>query len=124
MAKSNLSQHEQLLKTLEKSIREICEKQNEVFATVNRMMMLYESLDKGEQHNALHQTSSLMEMIRNKTMLLFVIADDLRTTRLNFEKENTEKDSVGQQVRTWWKKWWFMIVSMAYVPVSMLEWVY
>ena len=105
MAKSNLSQHEQLLKTLEKSIREICEKQNEVFATVNRMMMLYESLDKGEQHNALHQTSSLMEMIRNKTMLLFVIADDLRTTRLNFEKENTEKDSVGQQVRTWWKKW-------------------
>ena len=123
MAKSNLSQHEQLLKTLEKSIREICEKQNEVFATVNRMMS-YESLDKGEQQNALYQTSSLMEMIRNKTMLLFVIADDLRTTRLNFEKENTDKDSVGQQVRTWWKKWWFMIVSMAYVPVSMLEWVY
>jgi len=67
MAKSNLSQHEQLIKTLEKSIREISEKQNEVDDT-------------------LHQAWVLSNTVRNMTMQLFVMADDLRSTRLDFEK--------------------------------------
>jgi ABC-type transporter Mla subunit MlaD len=67
MAKSNLSQHEQLLKALEKSIREISEKQNEVDDT-------------------LHQAWALSNTVRNMTMQLFVMADDLRSTRLDFEK--------------------------------------
>ena len=86
MANTNLAQHEQLLKLLEKSIREISERQNDVYDTF-------------------HKTLNVFNATRNETMRLFVVADDLRTTRLNFEKENTEKDSVGQQVRTWWKKW-------------------
>ena len=70
MAKSNLSQHEQLLKALEKSIREISEKQNEVDDT-------------------LHQVWALSNTVRNMTMQLFVMADDLRSTRLAFEKKES-----------------------------------
>jgi hypothetical protein len=70
MAKSNLSQHEQLIKTLEKSIREISEKQNEVDDT-------------------LHQAWVLSNTVRNMTMQLFVMADDLRSTRLEFEKQES-----------------------------------
>jgi ABC-type transporter Mla subunit MlaD len=76
MAKSNLSQHEQLLKTLEKSIREISEKQNEVDDTI-------------------HQAWALSNTVRNMTMQLFVMADDLRSTRLDFEKETSVKDSTS-----------------------------
>lgn len=67
MAKSNLSQHEQLLKTLEKSIREISEKQNEV-------------------DDIIHQAWALSNTVRNMTIHLFVMTDDLRSTRLDFEK--------------------------------------
>ena len=67
MAVQNLAQHEQLLKLLEKSIREICEKQNEV-------------------EDAQNQAWHLLNKARNMTMQLFVVADDLRTTRLDFEK--------------------------------------
>ena len=67
MAKSNLAQHELHLKLLEKSIREISEKQNEV---------------EDAQNKAWH----LLNKSRNMTMQLFVIADDLRATRLDFEK--------------------------------------
>ena len=70
MAKSNLSQHEQLLKALEKSIREISEKQNEVDDT-------------------LHQVWALSNTVRNMTMQLFVMTDDLRSTRLEFEKKES-----------------------------------
>ena len=70
MAKSNLSQHEQLIKTLEKSIREISEKQNEVDDT-------------------LHQAWVLSNTVRNMTMQLFVMTDDLRSTRLEFEKQES-----------------------------------
>jgi len=76
MAKSNLSQHEQLLKSLEKSIREICQMQNEVDDT-------------------LHQAWVLSNTVRNMTLQLFVVADDLRAIRLDFEKENSVKDSTG-----------------------------
>jgi len=76
MAKSNLSQHEQLLKSLEKSIREICQMQNDVDDT-------------------LHQAWVLSNTVRNMTLQLFVVADDLRATRLDFEKENSVKDSIG-----------------------------
>ena len=68
MAKSNLAQHELHLKALEKSIREISEKQNEV---------------EDAQNKAWH----LLNKARNMTMQLFVIADDVRDTRLQFEKE-------------------------------------
>lgn len=56
------------LKALEKSIREISEKQNEV---------------EDAQNKAWH----LLNKARNMTMQLFVIADDVRATRLEFEKE-------------------------------------
>ena len=71
MAAKNLAQHEQLLKSLEKSIREISEKQNEV---------------EDAQNKAWH----LLNKARNMTMQLFVIADDLRATRLEFEKKHVE----------------------------------
>lgn len=70
-AVKNLAQHEQLLKALEKSIREISEKQNEV---------------EDAQNKAWH----LLNKARNMTMQLFVIADDLRTSRLEFEKQSQE----------------------------------
>ena len=72
MAKSNLSQHEQLLKTLEKSIREISEKQNEVDDTI-------------------HQAWALSNTVRNMTMQLFVVADNVRATRLDLEKTLQQK---------------------------------
>jgi hypothetical protein len=71
MAKSNVAQHEQHLKLLEKSIREISEKQNEV---------------EDAQNKAWH----LLNKARNMTMQLFVIADDLRTSRLEFEKNSQD----------------------------------
>ena len=67
MASKNLSQHEQNLKLLEKSIREICQMQNEVYDTF-------------------YQTLNTFNAIRDMTMKLFVVADDLRITRLAFEK--------------------------------------
>ena len=67
MASKNLSQHEQNLKLLEKSIREICQMQNEVYDTF-------------------YQTLNTFNTTRDMTMKLFVVADDLRTTRLAFEK--------------------------------------
>jgi hypothetical protein len=67
MASKNLAQHEQLLKLLEKSIREICQMQNEVY-------------------DAFYQTLNTFNTTRDMTMKLFVVADDLRTTRLAFEK--------------------------------------
>ena len=68
MAKSNLAQHELHLKLLEKSIREINEKQNEV---------------EDAQNKAWH----LLNNARNMTMQLFVITDDVRATRFEFEKD-------------------------------------
>jgi hypothetical protein len=68
MAKSNVAQHEQHLKLLEKSIREINEKQNEV---------------EDAQNKAWH----LLNKARNMTMQLFVITDDVRATRFEFEKD-------------------------------------
>ena len=67
MASKNLSQHEQNLKLLEKSIREICQMQNEVYDTF-------------------YQTLNTFNTTRDMTMKLFVVADDLRITRLAFEK--------------------------------------
>jgi hypothetical protein len=60
MASKNLAQHEQNLKLLESSIREICDHQK--------------------------QMDHLVRESWTKTMQLFVVADDLRTTRLAFEK--------------------------------------
>ena len=67
MASKNLSQHEQNLKLLEKSIREICQIQNDVYDTF-------------------YQTLNTFNTARDMTMRLFVVADDLRSTRLALEK--------------------------------------
>jgi len=67
MAMANLAQHEQHLKLLEKSIREIC-----------------------DDHK---QMSELVHQSWTKSMQLFVMTDHLRSTRLAFEKKNSVKDS-------------------------------
>jgi len=67
MSKANLVQHEQHLKLLEKSIREIC-----------------------DDHK---QMSELVHQSWTKSMQLFVMTDDLRSTRLEFDKANSVKDS-------------------------------
>ncbi len=61
MAVKNVSQHEQQLKRLESSIREIC-----------------------DDHKKL---SDLVHESWTKSMQLFVMTDDLRTSRLEFEKD-------------------------------------
>lgn len=71
MAKTTLSQHEQHLKLLEKSIREICDKHKEINDTIN-------------------QSWNRVNESWNMTMKLFMIADDLRATRLDFEKNSQE----------------------------------
>jgi hypothetical protein len=71
MAVKNLAQHEQNLKLLEKSIREICQMQNEVYDTF-------------------YQTLNTFNTTRNMSMQLFVIADDLRTSRLALDKAGSE----------------------------------
>jgi hypothetical protein len=63
MAKTNLAQHEQYLKNLETSIREICD-------------------DHKQMYELVHQSWT-------KSMQLFVITDDLRSTRLEFEKKES-----------------------------------
>jgi len=67
MAKTNLVQHEQRLKHLEKSIREICD-------------------DHKQMYELVHESWT-------KAMQLFLVTDNLRATRLEFEKENPSKDS-------------------------------
>ena len=64
MAKTNLSQHEQYLKSLEKSLKEICDKHKQVYGLI-------------------HESWTL-------TMEQFVVADHLRATRLEFEKDSQE----------------------------------
>jgi hypothetical protein len=64
MVKTNLAQHEQHLKLLESSIREICD-------------YLKQAYDR------LHEASNL-------SFKLFLIASDLRETRLEFEKDSQE----------------------------------
>ena len=64
MASKNLSQHEQQLKLLETSIREICD-------------------DHKKMYDLVHESWT-------KSMQLFVVADDLRATRLEFEKQAQE----------------------------------
>ena len=64
MASKNLSQHEQQLKLLEKSIREICDHHKQMYDLVHESW--------------------------TKSMQLFVVADDLRATRLEFEKHSQD----------------------------------
>ena len=61
MAKTNLAQHEQHLKLLETSIREICGHHKQLYDLVHESW--------------------------TKAMQLFLVTDDLRETRLEFEKE-------------------------------------
>jgi hypothetical protein len=64
MSKTNLAQHEQYLKSLEKSLRAICDKHKQLYELV-------------------HESWTL-------TMEQFVVADHLRTTRLEFEKDSQD----------------------------------
>jgi hypothetical protein len=64
MAKINLAQHEQYLKSLEKSLKEICDKHKQLY-------------------DLIHESWTL-------TMEQFVVTDHLRTTRLAFEKDSQD----------------------------------
>ena len=64
MVKQNVAQHEQQLKRLETSIREICDDHKKI--------------------------SDLVHESWTKSMQLFVMTDDLRTSRLEFEKHAQE----------------------------------
>jgi len=107
MAKSNLAQHEQHLKSLQRSIREICQLQTVVYdafyKTLRSQHELHEkSLEKSvreisekqnEVYDTFYKTLVAFNTTRDMTIKLFVITDDLRTTRLEFEKEHSSKDS-------------------------------
>ncbi len=67
MAVKNLAQHEQHLKLLEANIKEIDDSYQQVVDSHKQM------------DNRLHEISNLI-------FNLFLIASDLRTTRLEFEK--------------------------------------
>ena len=71
MAVKNLSQHEQHLKLLESNIKEIDNSYQQVVDSHKQM------------NNALHGISNLI-------FKLFLIASDLRETRLDFEKQSQE----------------------------------
>jgi hypothetical protein len=62
-----IAQHEQHLKNLEKSIREICD-------------------DHKQMYELVHESWT-------KAMQLFLVTDNLRATRFEFEKANSVKDS-------------------------------
>lgn len=68
MAVKNLSQHEQYLKLLEANIKEIDDSYQKIIDS-------HKQMDKG-----LHEISNLI-------FNLFLIASDLRESRLEFEKE-------------------------------------
>lgn len=67
MVKTNLAQHEQHLKSLETSLREICER--------------HKHAQEGTQ-----DTWGVLTEIWSMIMKLFVIIEDLRLTRLELEK--------------------------------------
>ena len=71
MAKINLAQHEQHLKSLETSIKEICDKHREV-------------------NDVLHDSWNMLNKMWSITLQLFVIVKDLRHVRLEFKKEDSQ----------------------------------
>ncbi|NBT86498.1 MAG: hypothetical protein EBT45_08430 [Alphaproteobacteria bacterium] len=71
MAKSNVAQHEQHLKSLESSIKEICDKHRDT-------------------QEAIHDTWKTLNDMWSMTMQLFVVIEEVRETRLEFEKEYKE----------------------------------
>ena len=71
MAKTNLTQHEQHLKSLEMSIKEICDKHREV-------------------NDVLHDSWNMLNKMWSITLQLFVIIEDLRHVRLEFKKEESQ----------------------------------
>lgn len=117
MGKSNLAQHEWYLKSLQRSIREICQLQSVVYdafyKTLRSQHELHEkSLEKSvreisekqnEVYDAFYKALDAFNTTRDMTIKLFVITDDLKTTRLEFEKENSDKESTSWKIRTWWK---------------------
>jgi flagellar biosynthesis chaperone FliJ len=71
MAKTNLSQHEQHLKSLEANLKEIEGSYQQIVDSHQQM------------NNGLHAISNLI-------FKLFLIASDLRETRLEFEKDSQD----------------------------------
>lgn len=71
MAKTNLAQHEQHLKSLETSIKEICDKHREV-------------------NDVLHDSWNMLNEMWSMTLKLFVVVEDVRQTCLEFEKNSQE----------------------------------
>lgn len=71
MAKTNLSQHEQYLKSLEKNLKEIDGSYQKIVDSHQEM------------NNGLHAISNLI-------FKLFLIVNDLREARFEFEKNSQE----------------------------------
>ena len=71
MAKTNLAQHEQHLKSLETNLKEIDGSYQKIVDSHQKM------------NNGLHAISNLI-------FKLFLIVNDLRETRLGFEKSSQE----------------------------------
>lgn len=71
MAKINLAQHEQHLKSLETSIKEICDKHREV-------------------NDVLHDSWNMLNEMWSMTLKLFVVVEDVRQASLVFEKSSQE----------------------------------
>jgi hypothetical protein len=71
MARTNLAQHEQHLKSLEANLKEIDGSYQQIVDSHQQM------------NNGLHAISNLI-------FKLFLIASDLRETRLEFEKDSQE----------------------------------
>ena len=117
MGKSNLSQHEQYLQLLEKRIKEVCDKHQEVSDTFYKTLRdqcelhlrsiekpvreIYE--EQNELYDTFYKTLDVFNTARDMTMQFFVVADNLRTTRLEFEKENSDKENTDWKIRRWWK---------------------
>jgi septal ring factor EnvC (AmiA/AmiB activator) len=75
MANTNLAQHEQILKSLEQSLKEIGDQHK----------MVYESLAK--LHTSSRQAWDDVNAAWSKIVKLFVTIEELRSTRLKFEQE-------------------------------------
>lgn len=82
MAKTNLAQHEQLLKSLEESVKEIDTSYQQVIESHKKSRELKE-LEKETEEKMYDGLCDLSNLIFG----LFQIANDLRESRLELEKD-------------------------------------
>ena len=84
MAKHNLAQHEQILKSLEHSLKEIGDLHKQMHDILDVMQI--------NVHQACHD----LNVSWSKVINLFVIVDQLRSSRLELEKENEQLMTRGE----------------------------